>query len=121
MDKVFLRNLILYGYHGATTEEQVIGRQFRANISVSLDVRGAATEDDLSRTVNYATLTQIAKQEITGKPAKLVETVAERIAASILRNFEIVREVVVTLEKLTPPVGETAEAAGVEITRRRET
>ncbi|MBI3969186.1 MAG: dihydroneopterin aldolase, partial [Chloroflexi bacterium] len=74
--------------------------------------------DDIALTVNYSHLYRVVERVVTGTPAKLLETVAERIAAAVLAECRG-GEVRVRVRKLAPPIkGATVGTAGVEVVRR---
>jgi dihydroneopterin aldolase len=63
-------------------------------ITLELRVSGfaeAAATDDISLTVNYFTVAQRVKHFVSEHPRKLLETLAEEIAADLLETFPIKR------------------------------
>ncbi len=119
MDKVFVKNLILFSYHGVTVEEKQVGRQFRINIVAKIKNLGINDSDSLSATVNYVRLTSIAKEVCCQQKRNLIETVALEIAERVLNELALVKKIKVTVEKMNPPIGEIAESSGITITRSR--
>ena len=63
--------------------------------------------------------TKYAKEIVEGPPYKLVEAVAEKIAAGMLNKFALVSEVTVKVIKPDPPIPGHYSSVAVEITRRR--
>jgi dihydroneopterin aldolase len=120
MDRVSLQALQCYGYHGVFPEENKLGQRFIIDLDLDLDLARAGRNDDLFATVNYAEIAERVKQIIEGPPFKLVEAVAEAVAAMLLREYPLIQEVHVRLTKPNPPV--PFHFAGVTITihRKRE-
>lgn len=56
---------------------------------------------------------------VEGPPAQLIEAVAERIAAQLLRGYPSVAAVTVGVAKPHVAVGGVLQSLGVEVTRRR--
>lgn len=108
-----------YGYHGVFPEENVLGQRFKVDLTVSVDLKKAGQTDDLEYSVNYGELYQVCKDIVEGKPCKLVEALAEKIAANVLRDFALIDEVKVTVIKPDPPIPGHYRSVAVEITRRR--
>lgn len=108
-----------YGYHGVFSEETRLGQRFAVDLSVSIDLKEAGEMDELGYSVNYADLYQVCKDIVEGQPYKLLEAVAERIAANILTGFPLISEVTVTVIKPDPPIPGHYRSVAVEITRRR--
>ena len=79
-----------------------------------LDTRQAAASDRVDDTISYPILEKIARSILEGKPAKLLETVAERIADAILKQPRVVQ---VTVRVTKRPPLPNLNAFTVEITR----
>jgi 7,8-dihydroneopterin aldolase/epimerase/oxygenase len=119
LDKIYVNRMEFYGYHGVFSEETRLGQRFAVDLSVSLDLKKAGETDELKYSVNYAELYQVCKDIVEGPPYKLVEAVAEKIAAGILTMFALVSEVTVKVIKPDPPIPGHYNSVAVEITRRR--
>jgi len=114
--RVFLQDLVLQAAIGVYPHEQGVTQRIRLNISFGvLDEPGLAVgRDDLSRTVSYERVLQLVKQLIDDGHVRLVETLAERIAAGVLLDRRI-RVIRVKVEKLD--VFSELDSVGVEIER----
>jgi len=119
LDKIYINRMEFYGYHGVFPEENRLGQRFAVDIAVSLDLKKAGETDELEHSVNYAELYQISKDIVEGPPYKLVEAVAENIAALVLKRFGLISEVTVKVIKPDPPIPGHYNSVAVEITRRR--
>ena len=116
MDRISLLDIMVYGRHGVSDEEQAIGRPFAIDVEVSLDLRQAGVTDDIGATVNYAALCEVVRQANEAGPCRLLEAFAERIAKEVVASFPVA-EVTVRVRKPHPPVGMLVGSAQVEITR----
>jgi dihydroneopterin aldolase / 2-amino-4-hydroxy-6-hydroxymethyldihydropteridine diphosphokinase len=112
--RLILTGLTAFGYHGHNPAERQLGQVFTADLEVTLDTRKAASSDRLEDTISYPILEKTARQILEGKPANLLETVAERIATAILKYPEV-SQVTVRVAK-RPPLPNLS-AFSVEITR----
>lgn len=119
MDKIFVNKMDFYGYHGVFPEETRLGQRFTVDLAVMLDLKKAGETDDLEHSVNYAELYRICKEVVEGQPFKLVEAVAEKIAAELLDAFGMIEEVTVKVIKPDPPIPGHYQSVAVEMTRRR--
>ncbi|MDF2630817.1 MAG: dihydroneopterin aldolase [Symbiobacteriaceae bacterium] len=118
-DRITLTGLQFYGYHGVYPEENRLGQHFVVDVELCADLREAGRTDDLKRTVDYGKVYQAVKQIAEGQPFKLIEAVAERIAAEVLEHFPIT-EVVVRVHKPKAPIPGPFHGVTVEIRRRKE-
>ena len=112
--RLILSGLTAFGYHGNKPAERTLGQVFTADLEVTIDTSKAAATDRIEDTISYPLLEKTARQVLEGKPANLLETVAERIATAILRHPEVV-QVTVRVSK-RPPLPNLG-AFAVEITR----
>ena len=116
--RVFLSDMVLQAAIGVYAHEQGVTQRVRVNISFGVqDEPGLAVgRDDLSRTVSYERVVLLVRRIIGEGHVRLVETLAESIAAGVLtdRRIRIIR---VKVEKLD--VFPELEAVGVEIERRQ--
>lgn len=119
MDKIFFYGMTFYAYHGAFPEENCLGQRFIVDLELFLSLHQAARTDELNHTINYAEVYKLVEQEVTQKRVKLIETLAENIAASLLQRFSELAQVKVRVMKPHPPIPGHYQSVGVEITRGR--
>ncbi|HSM40598.1 MAG TPA: dihydroneopterin aldolase [Afifellaceae bacterium] len=118
-DRILVRDLVLYAYHGVHPEEQRLGQRFEVDITCSLDLREAARQDVAGATVSYASLVEIA-QEISAKTNFfLIEALAETIAGKVLDDYPQIGKVTVQVRKPSAPIPATLGYVAVEVTRGR--
>ncbi len=89
LDQIRLVGVSATGYHGVFEHERREGQTFVVDVVVHLDTRRAAARDDLEHTLDYGALAQQVVAVIEGPPADLIETVAERIAATVLADGSV--------------------------------
>ena len=119
-DKIILSGMVFYGYHGANPSEQTLGQRFVVDLEAEYDLRAAGAADALISTVNYSHLFKAVQRIIEGPSVKLLEALAERIAADILGLFPV-QAVLVRVKKPEVPIkASIMEYAAVQIYRRRE-
>lgn len=119
MDKISVNQMSFFGYHGVFPEETKLGQRFIVDLDVFCNLQKAGISDDLSYSINYAELYILSREIVEGKPYKLIEAVAEKIASDVLERFPRVNEVKVKVIKPDPPIAGHYQSVSVEITRRR--
>jgi dihydroneopterin aldolase len=105
------------GFHGVLESERVRGQKFIVDVELRLNL--SKLNDDLNKTVNYAQVAMVINDQITGKPQKLIETLAENIAVKILKDFKKVKSVKVIVHKPKAPIALNFKDIQVEIERSR--
>lgn len=115
-DEIRLTGIRATGFHGVYPEERRDGQEFVADVVLSLSLRRAARTDDVADTVHYGELAEQVAAVLSGEPADLLETVADRIAQTALA-YPIVDAVTVTVHKPQAPI--TVPFGDVAVTVRR--
>lgn len=116
VDKIILQGMEFYGYHGVLPEENELGQRFFVDLELGLDLKKAGITDDPAHTVSYAEVFEVAREIVEGKSRKLIEAVAEDIAAAVIKRFPV-RQVTVKVKKPSAPVPGHFSYMAVEITR----
>ena len=116
-DLIRITGISAKGFHGVFESERKKGQKFIIDIELSINLTNL--KDDLSKTVNYAEVAQIAHDNITGKPVLLIETLAENIAKSVLNKHKKAKQVKVIVHKPKAPLTLKFKDVSVEIIRTR--
>ncbi|MCA1715821.1 MAG: dihydroneopterin aldolase [Actinobacteria bacterium] len=120
-DRILLEGMIFHGRHGTLPAERELGQPFVVDIELRLDLQAAGLSDDLTRTVDYSEVHRRAKEIVEGPPVSLTETVAERIAGTVLEDYPTVQAVRVKVAKPNVRLDDTVlTGSAVEVLRRRE-
>jgi dihydroneopterin aldolase len=119
MDRIRIEGLEFHGFHGVSAAEQEIGHRYRVEALLELDLRPAAAADDVELTVDYGEAARTLTRVGTGPSVRLVETLAERMAAAVFAQFPRVQALELRVAKIHPPVALQFGAAVIEIRRTR--
>jgi len=111
--KVSLKGVRFFSFHGFYPEEQILGTEFILDIDTELEVYGSGG-DDISNTVNYERLLQIASEEMN-IPRKLIETVAHSMLERIRHEFLAVQDIRISIRKMHPPMSAEIENSNIEL------
>ena len=117
MDKIVIKGLRIFAYHGVNTEEKEKGQPFVLDITLYKDLSLPGAADDLNDTVNYSRVAKTATRVMLAQKDDLIERAASRVAEAVLAEFPV-REVTVRLKKPRAPIAGDFEYVAVEITRR---
>ena len=117
MDIIFIRDLRVETLIGVYPPERQQRRTLLLDLELGADIRAAAATDCLDDTLNYQTLAQRLVEFAAASDCQLVETLGERIADLILREFAV-PWLRLTVRK--PGAASEAREAGVLIERRRQ-
>jgi dihydroneopterin aldolase len=115
-DRITLTGLRIRGFHGVFEDERRSGQDFVVDITLWLDLSAAVASDDLTTTVHYGELAQLAADIVAGPPRDLIEAVAGEIADAIMTTYGP-HAVEVTLHKPSAPI--PLDFQDVSVTIRR--
>lgn len=120
-DRLRLKNMVFYGYHGVFDAERELGQRYEVDLDLWMDLRGIGLQDDLDAAVNYVDVYAIVKEIVEEREFNLMEALAETIAGEVLSAFSV-DAVTVSVRKPQPPAGGLMDSMEVEIHRiSRET
>ena len=117
-DSIVLTGLRVRANHGVFDFERADGQEFVVDVTAWLDLSAAAAGDDLGATVHYGELAEEVVAAVERDPVDLIETVAERVAATVLAH-EPVDAVEVTVHKPQAPISVPFGDVAVRIVRSR--
>jgi len=119
MDRILVQGIEFHGHCGVTAEERKVGQRISVDVELEVDLRSASRQDAVSKTVNYAKVCQTVLEIGRSETCRLVETLAERIAGTLLERFAI-HELLLRVKKVFPPLEEIKGGVTVEIRRGRK-
>ena len=118
MDRIIVKDLEIYAFHGVLEEEKRLGQKFYITLDLALDYFKAGEEDKLEYTVNYAKLCEEAEEFLTKNTFNLIEAAAHKLAVHILALYPAVENIKVLIKKPSAPVRKPLEYVGAEVERR---
>lgn len=120
MDKILIKGLKLFAYHGVNPEEKENGQDFIFDIELYVNMNKACHSDNVKDTVSYAKVVKTVRRVFTAQKYDLLERCAEITAQAILDEYSEVLRVDLTLKKPQAPVNAEFEYMGVNIVRSRD-
>ncbi|WP_375450429.1 dihydroneopterin aldolase [uncultured Devosia sp.] len=118
-DRIILKDLGFYGYHGLMTEEKALGQRFFIDLECGVDLAASAATDQISQTVSYATIYDVVKAAFEGRRMHLIEAVAHNIISAIFDAFQEVDWVILRVRKPEAPIAMVRGEAAIELHRVR--
>ncbi|MBO5396833.1 MAG: dihydroneopterin aldolase [Clostridia bacterium] len=120
MDKIIIKELKLFAYHGVNEEEKINGQNFVLDITVWVDLEKPCESDNVDDTVSYAKIIKKVREVFTAEKYDLLEKASQVVCDEIFKNFEKVQECEILLKKLEAPIKADFSYVAVEIRRKRD-
>lgn len=120
-DRIYIKGLKIYAYHGCFEDEKQKGQEFTVDVTMYLDLSPAGLTDDLDKTVNYGEAAELVQKVFTECSYNLIESAAEDVACKILSTYGLVNAVEVEVFKPHAPITIDFENVSVFIRRERHT
>ena len=119
-DRIILKDLGFYGYHGVFAEEAKLGQRFFVDLELGTDLTAPAMTDRLSTGISYADIYDVVKGAFETRRMKLLEAVAQNIVDAIFEAFPGVTWVIIRLRKPEAPIAMVRGEAAIELHRQRK-
>jgi dihydroneopterin aldolase len=116
-DRIRLTGIRVDAAHGVYPEEKLRPQPFLIDVDASL--RPRPDSDELATTVDYSVLAAAIAETASTGSVDLIETLAERVAATCLADVRI-EAVEVTVHKPQAPMPVPVTGVSVTITRRSQ-
>ena len=118
-DRILIANMTFYGHHGVEESERRLGGKFAMDVELYLDLTPAGETDDLTKTIDYKAVYELAREIEMSRNYQLLEALAHDTAEAILARFPV-DEVVLRARKQSVPLGGLIDFTEVEIRRTRQ-
>ena len=120
MDKVIVKDLELFCYHGVNPEEKEDGQTFVFDIEAGIDLSTPCITDNVDDTVSYAKIIKTVRRVAQSEKNDLIERVAQRVADELFNEFNKIQTLKITLKKPQAPIKADFNYVAVEIERARK-
>ncbi|MBI3324276.1 MAG: dihydroneopterin aldolase [Candidatus Omnitrophica bacterium] len=113
-DRLLIQDLVADCRIGLFEWEQERAQKIWIDLEMPINAAAAAERDDVDATVDYGRLVRVVKEHVERRPYRLLETLAEELAALVLEQFHL-GQVTVRIKKRAVP---GIDYAAVEVTRQ---
>ena len=119
MDKITIKNLKLFAYHGVNPEEKENGQHFLIDLTYYLNLTKACHNDCLADTVSYAAAVKVIRRAFCDSCYDLIERAAQAVCDALFEEFEMMEKIEITLKKPDAPVSAEFDYMAVTLIRER--
>jgi dihydroneopterin aldolase len=117
-DWLRLDGIQAYGHLGVTAKERELGQRVDVDVELAYAQTARRKPDSLAEYIDYEEVGRMVRSQIEMSRCKLIETLAEELALSLLEEFDT-PQVRVRLRKLHVPVSGFSGVPEIEIERSR--
>lgn len=121
MDKIYLKGMEFYAYHGHYEEEKIAGTRISIDIDLWTDTSKAQITDNLNDALNYQEVYAIVNTIVKTQKFNLLEKLAETIISTLYQKLEKIKKVRVRIKKINPYLGGNVANVGVDIKKSYST
>tara|TARA_Y100001970_G_scaffold294228_1_gene448834 strand:+ start:14280 stop:14654 length:375 start_codon:yes stop_codon:yes gene_type:complete len=100
---IFAENIRLWAHVGVLEKERIEGQLFLLNFSFSLDDQNASEEDDLSKSIDYASFIAEVRKLSKRINCNTIERFSEEIINLFVKIYGEI-PIKIVLKKVNPPV-----------------
>ena len=118
-DRIILRDLGFYGYHGLFAEEERLGQRFFVDLECGVDLSAPGETDAIGHTVSYADIYDVVKATFETKRTKLIEALGQNIVTALFERFGDINWIIIRIRKPEAPIAMVRGEAAIELHRVR--
>lgn len=118
-DRIILRDLGFYGFHGLYPEEERLGQRFFIDLECGVDLSAPGETDAIGHTVSYADIYDVVKASFDGQRTKLIEALGQNIVTALFERFGDINWIIIRIRKPEAPIAMVRGEAAIELHRVR--
>ncbi|WP_449395900.1 dihydroneopterin aldolase [Devosia riboflavina] len=118
-DRIILRDLGFYGFHGLFAEEERLGQRFFVDLECGVDLSAPGETDAIGHTVSYADIYDVVKATFETKRTKLIEALGQNIITALFERFGDINWIIIRIRKPEAPIAMVRGEAAIELHRAR--
>lgn len=118
-DRIILRDLGFYGFHGLFAEEERLGQRFFVDLECGVDLSAPGDTDAIGHTVSYADIYDVVKATFETKRTKLIEALGQNIVTALFERFGDINWIIIRIRKPEAPIAMVRGEAAIELHRVR--
>lgn len=118
-DRIILRDLGFYGFHGLFAEEERLGQRFFVDLECGVDLTAPGETDAIGHTVSYADIYDVVKATFETKRTKLIEALGQNIITALFERFGDINWIIIRIRKPEAPIAMVRGEAAIELHRVR--
>lgn len=115
---VHLHQMIFHAHHGLYDGELLTGNTFEVSLDVTYEVKKLKM-DNINHLISYEDLFYIVKKRMNS-PTPLLEELGESIIRKIKHKYANVKEVNITIYKISAPISGFQGKAGITLSKKYE-
>jgi 7,8-dihydroneopterin aldolase/epimerase/oxygenase len=112
---LLIAGLELYGFHGYFDEEQRLGQKFLFDVSAVLVPALTHSADSFASSVRYDKVIEEITLISDNSKFRTLEALCETIARGLLKSFDRITNITVTVSKASPPIPRSLDRVSVKI------
>lgn len=117
-DRIILRDLGFYGFHGLFAEEEKLGQRFFVDLECGVDLTAPGETDAIGHTVSYADIYDVVNETFK-KRTKLIEALGQNIVTALFERFGDINWIIIRIRKPEAPIAMVRGEAAIELHRVR--
>lgn len=114
---IIIKGLETEACHGVNPEEKRIPQKWVIDIDMAVDISKASETDDLTKTINYASVSKFVVAFFHDNCFDLIETLADRLCQALIVHYGLIKKVKVEVKKPNAPMNQTFEYVSVKAKR----
>jgi len=121
MDKISIKELKVFAYHGCDVVENKDGQDFFISADILLNFDKVCISDNLDHTVDYSKVCYVIKDAFCKEKYKTLEKCASVVIDSIFAYSSLIEEVNLKIDKPNTPIDLEFDTISIEMSKKYST
>lgn len=118
MGWIRIKNMVFHTFNGVLPEEKKLGQRLEVDVELNFPIEKQVLHDDLNETVNYAAVYQAVEAFIQTHNYNLIESLANRVADTVLAKYSQIQTIKVRIRKYAVPINGIFDHVEIEVEKQ---
>ena len=119
MDRLRIKDLEVYAYHGLFPAEKELGQRFVLDVELYYDMSLSARTGQLEASVHYGELAEYLTKWCQEESIDLIESLAHKLIAKTFKTYPLIQEISLEVKKPWAPIALPLDRASVRLHRKK--
>ena len=119
MNKLIIKGLEVFAYHGVHDFEKNEGQVFIIDAVLDIPYLSGCSTDNINDVLNYSQVIKVIKSTVQGQKYNLIEKTAYMVAEVLFKEFDKINSADITIKKPNAPIKDKVEYVAFRVLKKR--
>lgn len=119
MNKLIIKGLEVFAYHGVHDFEKNQGQVFIIDIVLDIPYLPGFKTDNINDVINYSQVIKVIKSTFQNQKYNLIEKTAYMVSEALFKEFDKINSTDITIKKPNAPIKDKVEYVAFRVLQKR--